>query len=581
MRYTEGVRVEEPTVLLVVAAKINKKKKRGKMSENSSAKKLNYKGPVVLAIMDGVGLNEHREGNGWAQAHAENLSKLMSDYPWVKLGAAGRYVGLPEGQMGNSEVGHYIMGAGQIMKQALPMVDEAFETGRIYESESWKKAIKNVLDSNSKLHFIGIYSDGRVHGDVEHIFKMIEEADQEGVERIRIHPLLDGRDVPARSEPKYINMTEEYLKPFNEKGRDYKIASGGGRTYVTADRYWSDAEMMKRGMAAHVFGTARPFHSTLEAVETLRREKGGDLDDQWIPEFTIVDDSGNPVGKMEDGDTVIYNDFRADRAIQFSEMMTLPDSEFPYFERGKMPKVFYVGMVEYDQDRHIPKEVLVEPVKVSNILPELEVNNGRKRFVISESIKFGHVTFYFNGNKKGKFSDEMEEYVDIPNKTAEPWQFPWMNSDDVTDIAVEKIKGGEFPTMLINYPNGDIVGHEARLESSIVAVEAVDIALGRLMKAVDEAGGVLLVTADHGNVEENEYLDAQGEPMKDENGEIVRKTSHTTNPVPFIIYDNTENKDKYKLKEGDFGLANVAATVAMLEGLDVPTEWEEGMIEVA
>jgi 2,3-bisphosphoglycerate-independent phosphoglycerate mutase len=550
------------------------------MSEDAPNGKLNYKGPVVLVIMDGVGLSPFWEGNALAQAHDENLTKLMRDYPWVRLGASGSHVGLPDGQMGNSEVGHYIMGAGRVMKQALPMVDEAFETGELFEGQTWKDAVKNVLDNNSKMHFIGIFSDGRVHGDMHHMFKMITQADKEGVQRVRVHPLSDGRDVPARSEPKYINMLEDFLKPFNEKGRDYKIASGGGRTYVTADRYWSDPDMLKRGLSAHVRGTARPFHSALEAIETFRREDS-EVDDQWLPEYTIVGDDGQPVGKMEDGDTVIYNDFRADRAIEFSEMMTLPDSEFPHFERGSMPKVYYAGMVEYDQDRHIPKHDLVEPVSVDNVLAQFEVEHGLRRFVISESIKFGHVTFYFNGNKKGRFSDELEEYVDIPNKTAEPWQFPWMNSDDVTDVAIEKIKSGELQSVLINYPNGDIVGHEARLQSSIVAVEAVDIALGRLMRAVDEAGGVLLVTADHGNVEENEYLDMEGNPIIEDN-ETVRKTSHTTNPVPFIIYDNTENKDKWRMKEqkDDFGLANIASTIAAFHGLTAPSEWEEGLIEV-
>ncbi len=541
-------------------------------------KKLSYKGPVVLVVMDGFGLNPFPAGNALLQAHAENLTRAIKDYPWVKLGAAGHYVGLPDGQMGNSEVGHYVMGSGQITKQTLPLVDEAFETGRIFEGKVWHDAVENVRKNDSVMHFIGIFSDGRVHSDMYHMFKMITQADKEGVEKIRVHVLLDGRDVPARSEPKYINILEEFLAGFNAKGRDYRIASGGGRTFVTADRYWSDAEMLKRGLSAHVNGTARPLHSAAEAVETFRKEDPN-VDDQWLPPFTIVDDSGNPVGKMQDGDTVIYYDFRADRAIQFSEMMTLPDSEFPYFERGPMPKVYYAGIVEYDQDRHIPENNLVEPEKVKGVLAEYLVQNGVHRFVISESIKFGHVTFYFNGNKKGRFSDELEEYVDVPNKTGEPWQFPWMHSDDLTDQLAEKILGGKFQSCLINYPNGDIVGHEAQMESSIVAVEAVDIAVGRLMQAVDKAGGVLLLTADHGCIEENYYLDKDGNPIV-KDGQIERKTSHTTNPVPFIIYDNTENRDKYTLKTGDFGLANVAATVAMLQGLEPLPEWQESLIEL-
>jgi 2,3-bisphosphoglycerate-independent phosphoglycerate mutase len=295
-----------------------------------------------------------------------------------------------------------------------------------------------------------------------------------------------------------------------------------------------------------------------------------------LPPFTIVDEAGRPVGKMQDGDTVIYYDFRADRAVQFTEMMTATD--FPYFERGDLPQVYYAGMVEYDKDRHLPEHTLVEPPKVENVLAEFEVEHGVKRFVISESIKFGHVTFYFNGNKKGVFDSNLEEYFEVPGKTGETWQFPWMKSDEITDKLVEKIKSGQVQSCLVNYPNGDMVGHEADLESGIVAMEAVDIALKRILRAVDEAGGVALITADHGNLEELYYLDENGKVI-DKDGEIMRKTSHTTNLVPFIIYDNTENAAKYRLKTGDFGLANVAATVAMLHGLAPRESWAESLID--
>ena len=543
-------------------------------------KELNYKGPVVLVVLDGVGLSPAREGNAVALARAHNLNKLMTDYPFIEIGASGPYVGLPDGQMGNSEVGHYIMGSGVIAKQALTMVDEAFETGRIWEGKTWKEAIQNVIDHNSKLHFVGCFSDGRVHGDMNHMMKMIERADQEGIQTVRVHPLFEGRDVPARSEPKYMKILEEFLDKFRAKGRDYMIASGGGREYVTMNRYWSDPEMLKRSLSAHVNGASRPFHTVFEAIETFKRENP-EVDDQWMPDYTIVDENGNPVGKMEDGDSVIFNNFRSDRAVQFSEMMTVPDSEFSHFDRGKLPDIYYAGMVEYEQTRHIPKNALVEPARVGEGLAELEVKNGLRRFVISESIKFGHVTFYFNGNKDGKFSDDAEEYVNIQNKiSTQPWQSPWMRSDDITDIMIEKIKANEFKSMLINYPNGDIIGHEAIVEPCIVAVEAVDIALGRLMRVVDEVGGVMLITADHGNIEENFYLDENEIPQKDDTGEVMRKTSHSSNPIPFIIYDNTENRDKYVLKDGDFGLANVAATVAMFEGLEPPATWEESMIEL-
>jgi 2,3-bisphosphoglycerate-independent phosphoglycerate mutase len=538
---------------------------------------IRYKGPVVLVIMDGVGLSDSEFGNAVKLAPTETLDKLMKERLMTTLDASGEAVGLPDGQMGNSEVGHYVIGSGVISKQALPMVDEAFESGKIFEGQTWQDSVRNVLENDSQMHFIGLLSDARVHSDMYHMFKMIDRADAEGVQKIRVHVLFDGRDVAARSEPKYIDILEEFLAGFNAKGRDYRVASGGGRGHTTMDRYWSDVDMMKRGLSAHVYGTARQFKSAKEALETFRREDI-EADDQWLPEFTVVGEDEQPVGRMYDGDTVFFYNFRADRALQFSEMMIA--EEYPYFDRGEIPKVYYAGMVEYDQERHIPKHTLVEPVSVKNVLAELEANNGIKRFVISESIKFGHATFYFNGNKKGKFSEELEEYVDIPNKTGDPWRFPWMKSDEITDILVEKIKSGEFRSCIINYPNGDIVGHEAMIEPSIVAMGAVDIALKRVLKAVDEAEGVALIMSDHGNIEETFYLKEDGTPELGEDGKPVRQTRHTTNPVPFIIYDNTENRDKYELKEGKWGLSNVAATIAMLHGLEPHEDWGESIIRL-
>ena len=542
---------------------------------------IRYKGPVVLVVLDGEGLSKDSIGNAVKMAHTEALDGLMRDYPMIELEASGEAVGLPEGQMGNSEVGHYVMGSGVVSPGAIKMVDEAFESGRIYEGETWKAAVGNVKETGGAMHFVGVFSDGRVHGDMGHMLKMMVRADEEGVERVRVHILMDGRDVPARSEPKYIDQLEEVLDGYRARGRDYRIASGSGRENATMNRYWSDPDMLKRGLAAHVRGTARGFGSAREAVETFRRENP-EVDDQWLPEFTVVGEDGQPVGKMCDGDTVIFWNFRADRAIQFSEMVTC--EEFPYFERGEIPRVYYAGMVEYDQERRIPANTLVEPVSVDGVLAEFEVQHGLRRFVISESIKFGHVTFYFNGNKKGKFSEELEEYVDLPNKTGEPWKSPWMRSDELTDVLVEKIRSGGFRSMLVNYPNGDIVGHEAMVEPSLVAMGAVDIALKRVLRAVDEAEGVAIVMSDHGNIEETFYLNEDGTPKLGEDGKPVRQTSHTTNPVPFVIYDNTENRGKYRLKSapvggGKFGLSGLAATVAMLHGLEPRGEWDEGFIE--
>jgi 2,3-bisphosphoglycerate-independent phosphoglycerate mutase len=538
---------------------------------------LHYNGPVTLVIVDGVGLSDNTAGNAFRAANTPNLDKLMSDYPMLRLQASGEAVGTAPGDMGNSEVGHYAIGSGQIIKQGAVMVNEAVISGRIFEGETWHGLIENVKNNDSTLHFIGIFSDGNVHSNVNHLYAMLNRAKDEGVQRVRIHILLDGRDVPATSSLEYVDKMEEYLAGVNAGGLDYKIASGGGRTFVTADRYWSSPDIVERGWQAHVLGEARPFRSTREAIEAFRTERP-DIQDQDLPPFTIVDDNG-AVGTINDGDSVVYFDFRADRAIEFAEAMTFHD--FDKFDRKRVPQVYYAGMVEYDQERHIPEHTLVAPVQVGNTLAEFLVKNGVSRFVISEAIKFGHVTFYFNGNKVGRFSDELEEYVNIPGKSGEVWQFPWMKSDAITDVLAEKITSGDFRSCLVNYPNGDMVGHTSNWDASIVAMEAVDLALGRLMEATDKAEGILLLTADHGNIEELYYLDENGKIIL-ENDKPKLKTSHTTNPVPFIFYDNTENAGKYYLKpqSEDMGLSDIAATVAMLHGLTPPDEWRESLIEL-
>lgn len=538
---------------------------------------LHYGGAVCLAVLDGVGISSNTTGNAFEQANTPNLDCLMREYPMLSLQASGESVGVAVGDQGNSEIGHYAMGSGQIIKQGALMVDEAVKSGRIFEGDTWRGLVEAVKNQNSTLHFIGIFSDGNVHSNVSHLYSMLARAKDEGVQRVRIHILLDGRDVPATSALEYVDDLERILTDYNVDGVDYRIASGGGRTFVTADRYWSDPAVVERGWHAHVLGDARAFSSAREAIETYRTEKN-DIQDQDLPPFTIYENN-QPVGAINDGDSVVYYDFRADRAIEFAEAMTFHD--FDKFDRQRVPQVYYVGMVEYDQERHIPEHTLVEPVQIDNTLAEFLVKNDVSRFVVSQSIKFGHVTFYFNGNKTGKFSEELEEYVNVPGKSGEVWQFPWMKSDEITDVLVDKISSRSHKSCLANFPNGDMVGHTSNFEASIIAMEAIDLALGRIMQAIDEVGGVLLVTADHGNVEELYYLDENGQ-LALEGDKPKLKTSHTTNPVPFIIYDNTENRDKYKLKaqNDDFGLSNIAATVANLHGLLPPPEWRESLIEL-
>ena len=536
---------------------------------------ISYEGPVVLVIMDGLGYSPNMAGNAVLQGNTPILDELMRTRPMRIIKAAGNAVGLAEGDQGNSEVGHYTMGSGQIIKQGAVLVQEALESGKVFEGQTWRELIENVKNNGSTLHLLGGLSDGNVHFNIYHLFRLLDQARNEGIGRVRVHILLDGRDTPPDSSLRYVDMLEEKLNEARGAGLDYRIASGGGREHITMDRYGSNWGMVERGWQTHVLGEARQFGSAREAIETYRNEDS-EMTDQFLPPFVIAE-NGQPIGTINDGDSMVFYNFRQDRAVQFSEAMTAPEGGFEYFDRRRVPKIYYAGMVKYDEDRNIPEHTLVAPVEVSGTLGEMQVQGGKRRFVISESIKFGHVTFYFNGNKVGRFSEELEEYVDIPNKVGATDEFPWMKSDELTDIFVDRIKNGKFDFCMINYPNGDIVGHIAKMDSSIVAVEAVDIAVGRILKAVDEVDGVALVTADHGNIEEELYLDDNGEPViKD--GKMGPKTSHTTNPVPFIVYDNTENRDKYELKDGEFGLSNIAATVAVLQGLEPRDEWNEAMI---
>ena len=536
--------------------------------------KLNYKGPVVLAILDGVGLRRELAGNAVKLAHTEFLNKAVKNYPSTGLLASGEAVGVLKGDMGNSEVGHNAIGSGQIIKQGIARVEDAFDTGAIWKTEAWRGAIDRVRQNQgSTLHFSGIFSDGKVHSSIDHLKKMIEKAYQEGVKRIRIHIVLDGRDVPPQSAELYVKDLEDFIaklgsEALNSETIDYRIASGGGRMVYVADRYESDWEMVKRGWDAIVWGAAEHhFHSAMEAIEYFRKDNS-DIQDQYIPTFVIVDSNNQPIGKVLDGDAFIYTDFRADRAIEIAEAFTYED--FPYFERGtadnRRPDVYFVGMTEYNSDTHVPEHRLVEPVEIHDTLNTFLGSKNIPQLAISETVKFGHITYYFNGNSYEKAPGE--QHMEIPSDTMPFDTRPWMKSAEITDRVLEL--SDEFKFIRLNFPGGDMVGHFAELEPTINAIEAIDIELGRIAKKVDELGGVLVITADHGNAEE--LMDDQGVP----------KTSHSTNPVPFIIYDNTENAKKYQLTAvKDAGLSNIAATLALLLGEETyPAIWREPLIKL-
>ena len=539
---------------------------------------IKYNGPVVLIIMDGVGIKEIETGNAVEQAKKPILNSCLQNYPWQKLKAHGTAVGLPsDADMGNSEVGHNAIGAGQVYSQGAKLVSESLESKAMFESSVWKSLAADALKGGT-MHFIGLLSDGNVHSHIDHLMMMLDEAKAEGIKKVRIHALLDGRDVGETSALTYVDQLENKLSELSGDGYDYKIASGGGRMKITMDRYGANWDMVSEGWKTHVLGEGRQFASCKEAIETYRNEIPGVID-QDLPAFIIAENNA-PVGTIEDGDSVILYNFRGDRAQELTVAFE-SGADFDKFDRVRVPNVNYAGMLEYDGDLHIPKQFLVAPPVIKNTLGELCAEKGIKQLAISETQKYGHVTYFFNGNRSSKFDEKTETYIEIPSDVVPFEQRPWMKSAEITDELCKLISENEYPFMRVNFPNGDMVGHTGSLESTIIGVESVDIALKRILPAIDAVGGMAIITADHGNAEEMFELGKDGAPKTDKNGKIKSKTSHTLNKVPCIFYDNTENKDEYEVIDSDsYGLANIASTIALLLGEEPRECWEKPMIKI-
>ena len=519
-------------------------------------------GPVLTIVMDGVGLAPANAANAVAAANTPTLDMLMAKYPMVKLKAHGTAVGLPsDDDMGNSEVGHNALGAGQVFAQGAKLVSQSIESGKMYAGETWKSLIENVKKNGSTLHFLGLFSDGNVHSHIDHLKAMLTEAKKEGVKTVRIHILLDGRDVGETSALDYINPFEAFLADLRSADFDVKIASGGGRMQITMDRYEANWPMVEAGWKTHVLGEGRQFASAAEAVETYRRELG--VIDQDLPAFVIAED-GKPVGTIEDGDSVIFFNFRGDRSIEISR--AFDDADFTKFDRVRYPKVVYAGMLEYDGDQHIPKHYLVNPPEITNTMGEYLTNTGITILAMSETQKFGHVTYFWNGNRSGKVDPNLEVYEEVPSDVIPFDQEPAMKSKEITEKMVENMASHQFQFLRCNYPNGDMVGHTGVMSAVVTAMECVDNGLKAILEAADKYGYTVLITADHGNA------DQMTETKK---GKTIVRTAHSLNPVPFIIYDKDHD---WKIKEGHFGLANVAATVVTMMGLSVPDCWEQSMV---
>ena len=546
---------------------------------NKSTKFEGVKGPLLTIVMDGVGIAPDNGANAIAAAHTPTLDMLMKNYPMVPLKAHGTAVGLPsDDDMGNSEVGHNALGSGQVFAQGAKLVTQSIESGKIFASDTWQTLTEGVKNNNSTLHFIGLFSDGNVHSHIDHLTALVKRAKEEGIKRVRLHILLDGRDVGETSALDYVLPYEELLDSLRGDDFDVAIASGGGRMQVTMDRYEANWSMVERGWQTHVLGEGRQFASAEEAINTYRAEYK--VIDQDLPPFVIAKD-GEPVGTINDGDSVILYNFRGDRAIEISKAFEAGD-DFDKFDRKRVPSVLYAGMLEYDGDLHIPSRYLVSPPEITNTMTEYLVSAGVKMLAISETQKYGHVTYFWNGNKSGKFSEELETYIEIPSDIVPFEQRPWMKCAEITDKLIECLRSGEYKYIRVNFPNGDMVGHTGSFLATECSMEALDLQLARILKALDEVGGVALITADHGNADEMYEIDKKTKaPKAGKDGSFKAKTSHTLNPVPFIVYDNFY-ADKYTLKQGrtDFGLSNVAATTVSLLGYEAPEMWDENMVEI-
>jgi len=534
------------------------------------------KGPVMLCILDGVGYGKYSEGDAVLGAKTPNLEALAKNNPNVHLKAHGKAVGLPsDDDMGNSEVGHNAMGCGRVFSQGAKLVSNSIATGAMFEGKTWNNMVSNVKSNNSTLHFLGLLSDGNVHSHIDHLKAMIKKAKENGVKTVRVHALLDGRDVGETSALDYFTPMEKFLTDLCDDNFDASFASGGGRMVITMDRYDANWDMVRKGWETHVLGEGKAFASATEAITKLREESSAI--DQDLPPFVIAKD-GKPVGTIEDNDSVIFFNFRGDRSLEITAAFE-KGADFDKFDRKRVPKVQYAGMMEYDGDSHVPAQYLVSPPAIDKTMGEYLAASGISTYAISETQKYGHVTYFFNGNKLGKFDEKLETYEEVLSDVIPFEQKPLMKCKEITDKVVEAIESGKYDYIRLNFPNGDMVGHTGVYQAVIDSMEGLDVQVGRLKEAIQKAGGTMIITADHGNADDMyEHNKKSGDVIYKENGNPKAKTSHSINPVPCIIFDNAEEIEyKSELKE-NLGISSLAATTIELLGLEAPKEYDDSVL---
>ena len=443
--------------------------------------------PIVLVIMDGVGKGDGGSGDAVVVAKTPTLDHLLATCPHTYLKAHGTAVGLPSDEdMGNSEVGHNALGCGQVYSQGAKLVGESIENGTLFRSATWKDLVANA--QGKAMHFLGLLSDGNVHSNIAHLIALLKQAKAEGVKKAYCHILLDGRDVPATSALEYVGQLEAVLAELNEEGYDYAIASGGGRMQVTMDRYEANWGMVEKGWQTHVQGQGRMFASAAEAIETFRAETG--CIDQDLPAF-VVARNGEPVAKISNGDSVILFNFRGDRAQEIS--LAFDRKDFDKFDRGDYTGVKFAGMLQYDGDLNIPENYLVQPPVITNTLTEVLCEAGIHEYAVSETQKYGHVTYFWNGNRSGKVSEELEVYEEIPSDVIPFEQAPAMKSKEITEKLLDAMASGKFQFLRCNYPNGDMVGHTGAMDAVVYAMECVDNSLKAVLEAADKYGYTCLL----------------------------------------------------------------------------------------
>ena len=524
-------------------------------------------GPVVILVADGVGVAPEGPSNAVSEANTPTLDKLAEQTLYTELAAHGTAVGLPsDDDMGNSEVGHNALGAGRIFAQGAKLVNQALDSGAVYETEVWQQAIEH--GKANTLHLLGLHSDGNIHAHTKHLYALMQKAAEEGVRECCIHILLDGRDVDARSALIYIEQTETLIAEINDKfNANYRIASGGGRMEITMDRYEADWEMVRRGYNCHTHGVGQAFANAADAVSAMYESTG--KDDQYLLAFVIEKD-GEPVGRMQDGDAVILFNFRGDRAIEIS--LAYERDDFEKFDRNEYrphPQLYYAGMLQYDGDDLVPNQYLVNPPDIDRTMGEFLCAEGVRSFAISETQKYGHVTYFWNGNRSGYIDESLETYIEIPSDNIEFNEKPAMKAREITAETIRMIESGEYQFGRLNLANGDMVGHTGDLPAAIEAMEVVDECVAKLIDVIEQNNGVLIYTADHGNADIM---------YTEKNGVRTPKTSHTLSPVPFAIVDPSY-AGEYRIEPpSDAGLTHIAATALNLLGYQAPDDYQPSLL---